>query len=71
MIIAEKTPKLQGMVNYIMYREGGGGGVTILCFLSVDLYKTILVQTFHQNRPNLSQTVTSKAHVCSPEAKET
>ena len=65
-IIAEKSPKLEGVVNYTMY--SGGGGVTILCFLSADLYKTILVQKFHQSL-NLSQTVTSEVHMCSPVAK--
>lgn len=37
MIIAEKTPKLQGMVNYIMYREGGGGGNNFMLSISRSL----------------------------------
>ena len=34
-----------------MYVGGGGGGerLTILCFLSADLYKTILVQKISSN----------------------
>ena len=64
----KKTPKLQGVVNYTIYWGGGGKVNNFMLSISRSL-QDHFVQKFHQIRPNLSQTVTSEAHMCSHVAK--